>query len=471
MPLQVFSTQSKPIRGYRFEGERLVNLYAEAGSAQALSSLALVGTPGLIPWITLPTFPTRGMIYSADRLFIVSGDKVYTVNSAGVFVQIGTIPLDGSQLVTMATNGDQVAIASGGIGYIASTTGLNQISDPDFPSVSSVAFFGGYFIWTIQATGEIIISKPYDGTDYDALDFATAENGPDNLVACYADDRSIQLFGTNSLEFWTFGGNPDFPFEPITGATATIGCFAKNSICKGIETTYWLGASENSGPGVYMLSGYQPVKISHPGLDAIIESAPRANQSRSFFYAQEGHEFYVLQIPDVGCWVYDRTTALWHERTTRLQSGLQISWRAEGHKFVWGKHIVGDWVNGRLFQMSFQALTDDGVPIAIEAVCSTIANGDQRQRMHRLFVDIDSGVGESYGIGYDPIMLLDYSNDAGKTWQGSLAANMGKQGEYQTRAVWWRLGQFRGRKLRLRTDYPVRKMIVGADARLEGDQP
>jgi len=54
-------------------------------------------------------------------------------------------------------------------------------------AADTVVFQGGRFIVNRSGTGQFYLSASYDGTTWDATEFATAESFPDDLVAVWED--------------------------------------------------------------------------------------------------------------------------------------------------------------------------------------------------------------------------------------------------------------------------------------------
>lgn len=109
--------QSYESRADQFSQQKLVNLFWERGVEGTKSQGILYKRPGLKDFATVGAGPIRGVWTMKGVPFIVSGSKVFTLNSAGVTTDLGT--LTGSGLVDMSDNGEQVAIVSGQNGFIA----------------------------------------------------------------------------------------------------------------------------------------------------------------------------------------------------------------------------------------------------------------------------------------------------------------------------------------------------------------
>jgi Neuraminidase (sialidase) len=61
-----------------------------------------------------------------------------------------------------------------------------------------------------------------------------------------------------------------------------------------------------------------------------------------------------------------------------------------------------------------------------------------------------------------PQVMLEISNDGGKTWGNPLLASMGAVGEYKARARWQRLGYSRDRVFRVTVTAGVKVAMLSA---------
>lgn len=66
------------------------------------------------------------------------------------------------------------------------------------------------------------------------------------------------------------------------------------------------------------------------------------------------------------------------------------------------------------------------------------------------------------GDGTEPQLMLEWSDDNGKTWSNQHFASMGRVGEYRKRVIFRRLGQARDRIYRVSISDPVKRVITGA---------
>lgn len=453
-------------RSPNFDAEKTINLYPEAsGSGLSKSIAMLIGTPGLKLWSTIADFPIRGELrVSASTGIVVAGSHVYTVDMYGTATLRGSIS-SGSTPVSMASNGLQVMLVTGPTGYSIDLTtfAVTQIVDPDFFGADKVDFIDGYFAFNKPGTQEFQITGLYDEI-IDPLDFASAEGSPDLLISLIVDHRELWLFGQNSTEVFYNSGNPDFPFERIQGAFIEQGCAAKNSVAKMDNTVIWLTADDRGQGTVQKAVGYTPQRISNHALEFAIASYSTISDAVAYTYQQEGHMFYVLTFPSGNAtWVYDSSTALWHQRAWRNPSGTLDRHRSICQMAFAGQNIVGDWENGNLYVFDLDTYTDNGNILPAIRQCPHIATGNTWQFFHKLWVDMQTGVGLNVGQGSDPQLILEWSDDGGISFPNRLQVSMGKIGERRARANFRRLGKSRDRVWRVSITDPVKRIFIGGD--------
>lgn len=440
--------------------QRLVNLYAEPNQD---GTITLYGTPGLRLLATVGSGPIRGLCVANGLLYVVSGSGVYSVDTDLNITLLGTIGTS-SGMVSMASNGLKIQLVDGSSsGYLITIADNNwfKITDPDFTGGVTNAFLDGFVLYNEPGTGKFWSTAAYGSGTIDPLDFATAEGAPDPLVSIIVDHREIWLFGSDSTEVWYNAGNPDFPFERISGAFIEHGCAAAFSVAKMDNTVFWLGQDDKGRGMVWRAEGYSPRRVSTHEIETKISNYSRIDDAVSWTYQQDGHSFYVLSFPteDV-TWCYDASTGKWHERAS-FDNGEFRRHRVSTHAMFNGQHIGGDWENGRLYVLDMGAYTDNGAALVREIITPHFRSG-KRAFYSELEVRVESGVGLTTGQGSDPKMSLSISDDGGRTWGSWRTTPIGKLGNYLTRAVFRRLGSGYQKAFRLRISDPVKVAITGA---------
>jgi hypothetical protein len=437
--------------------QKRLNVFAEINREGERSSMSWYQRPGLTLFGNLGDTPARGMTVVGDNIYAVHRGVLYSINNAGVATAQGTL-LTTSGRVGIANNGTEVMIVDGTYGYIYETVldTFAQISDGDFPASDTVAFQGGRFIVNKAGTGQFYLSASYDGTAWDATEFATAEGFPDDLVAVFVDQGEVMLFGPFSLEIWANVGAVDFPYARVQGAAVEWGLAARWSIAKFNNTIVWLGQNRMGEVQVVRLSGYVPQPISNPELEFLINGYGTVSDATALAYMSNGHPFYQLNFPSASkSWLFDGQTGLWSE----LEYGtVGARHRAEiGVQFI-NKTIVSDYENGRLYQVNGSVLSDNGVDFAKELISRHLFDEEQIS-IGRVWVDMETGQGN---LTTEPQAMLQISKDGGNTWGPEKWSQIGKEGEYKDRAVWRRLGTAKDWTLRLRISDSIKTPISGA---------
>lgn len=466
-----FVGQAYTGRSLNVNAQRCVNLYPEIDGADGKNVLALHGTPGLALFATVGSSAMRSMDVIGSKMYVVSFNKFYEVLANATTTEKGTL-LTSIGRVSIANNGTQVMIVDGTYGYIynTSTGTFTQITDTDFPGADTVCFLDGYFVFNKPNTGSFMITGLYDGSTVDALDIATAEADPDNLIAVLNDHRQLWCFGDFTTEVYYNSGNADFPFERIGGAFIEHGLAARWSIAKCDNGIFWLAQSKTGKGYIVKASGYAPQIVSTRAIEYQINTYSTISDAFAYSYIEEGHTFYVITFPTGNAtWVYDAATDMWHERAYRnTTTGNLGRHRGNAYAFFNGFHMVGDFENGKIYKMLLNTYTDNGDPIKRVRADRHISDGDMNNLFHsRLQVDMEVGVGLASGQGSNPQAMLDWSDDGGHTWSSEIwggigSVSVGGTGEYKKRIVFRRLGQSRDRVYRLTITEPVKVAIIGA---------
>lgn len=444
--LQYSEGRSKP-----WSGAKLVNAFAEKADGDKFADFAVMAAPGLDRFATVGSGPIRGIHRMGDLLYVVSGGRLHSVTEAGIQTIIGDIT--GVGPVKMADNGVQLAIATGSTPYVLNNGSV--VSPSGLGAATDVAYIDGYFLWSLTGLSQIAYSGINQGTSYDALDIISAEGLPGAIIGLVASHRELYVFKKNSIEIFYNSGGADNAFERQGNAFIERGCFDRDSAAKIDNSIQFMGDDRI----IYRLDGYTPVRISTHAIEYKLAAATFA---RAFTYTQEGHKFYCLTVDD-GTFCYDLATGTWHERRSYQRPNYRIGCA----EVIWGKTILADGMDGRLYTPNLDAQTEDGESIRVVIDLPTLEASRARVTMYAFEAYFESGVGLNDGLGANPQIMMRYSDDGGRNWSNELWRSLGKIGEYRNRSVWRSLGQFRQRSIELTITDPVRKFAMGyyADVR------
>ena len=450
-------------RSLPFDAQRTVNLFPVLDE-KGKDVSSLYGTAGLDLFTTAGAGPIRGGFRGAKngRVFFVSGTGLYEIESDGTATNLGSL-LGSSGQVSMAEGTTQLAICDGTKLYCLtySSNAFAQVTDTDLPSgVGYVSNLDGYFLFSENSSGRFYKTAINDVTSIDALDYATAESNPDNLVAPVAAIGQLWLFGEYTTEVWTNTGASAFPFARIAGAIMQMGVVAKFSIQELDNSVFWVGQDRNGSGMVFRAEGFSPKRISNTPIEKRIQAAPSPSDIYSWTYQEEGHLFYVLSGGGLETsLVYDLTTQMWHERAFLNGDGNFEQHLGVCHVFAFSKHLVGSRVDGKIYDMALDYYDDDGEEIARERTYTHIIDEGRKIRYNALEIGLETGVGSAEN---NPTVSLQLSKDGARTWSSWFTGGFGKLGEYQTRVIFRRLGVADIMTFKIRITDAVKVVITGS---------
>jgi len=437
--------------------ERLLNGYLEQ-TPQGKEPSPVYGIPGLTEFADLGSQPIRGMIEMALTLYAVSGAKVFRINGSGSPTELGVI--GGTGLVDMATDGTNIVIVvpeTGAIYVYDSTLGtVTQVADPDALPADSVAWIDGYFIFHQKDSDIFFISALADPTDYDPLDFASAEYRPDRLVRPLVSKREVLMMGASTIEAWRNTGGELFPFTRLEGFFIDVGLAGIFAAVVSNDAVFWLANDKT----IRRLDGITATPIQTPAIARIIESWTDISLTVAHAHVWGDHLFICFVNPD-GCVVYDQRTQLWHERRSW---GLD-TWRARTHVICYGKLLFGDSSTAKIYVMD-DSLTEAGEIIDFDMTWPYIYTENRKFTVDQVTVVMDTGSAPVYENV--PKAVLFTSRD-GREWSAGRERELGARGDYNRQVTWTRLGQHYQLACRLRITDPCRRVILSAYGRGEVD--
>lgn len=463
------------------DAETCVNWYpSRVETPGALFEWEYRPTPGVITFAVAGVSGGRGAWAGDGRCFVVFGTTLYEVLSNGTLTVRGTLAFDANP-VTFSTNGDagnQLLITSGGNAYCYDLL-TNTLTIVITGGVLMGGVVDGYGCVFITTTGQVgfRISDLFDLLTWDPLQFALRSIQPDLWQAMLIDPYGyITLIGSKTAESWNNAGLFPFPFAPDLSGSVEEGIAAPFSLKQAGKSKVWLSTNANGGYQVQAMRGFTPQRISTHGIEYQIAQLTPGQIAEAFgeTYEQEGHAFYLLSFPSAGqTWCYDFVTGQWHRRGTMI-AGQFTYWRPAFHCFAFGKHLAVDRDGPTVYEVSETSYTDvDALPLVRERTTPATANENQLLFFDRLEILCQSGVGLTSGAAEDtdPKLMLQVSNDYGRTFGVERLASIGKLGEYGKRCTWWGLGSGRGRVYRIRSSAAVPVRITAAFQKARGAAP
>jgi hypothetical protein len=410
---------------------------------------------------TLKTSTAHGR-YTGETI-TVSGATPAAYNGTFTVTVVDTTTLT----YTMLSNPGAAASVVGA--YVVASSFV-KVTSGLFPNPFDITWQGHMFANAFQSSGFFQISAIDDGTTYDALDFASAESEPDNLVRVIADHGELVLFGTDTIEFWANNGDATFPYANQRGSEVEYGLAAPWSLVKYNDSLAGLMKNVMGQVQVMMLQGHAPTALNGNDLNFVneINGYATVSDATAFSYLLGGHPFLQMNFPTAGkSWCYDAAAGDWFE----LQSGLSGA-RHRGEICVdfLNKPRVSDYENGNIYIIDDTVYADNGIPRPYEITSRHVFSNLDIMRNASIQIDFEVGVGLINGQGSDPQAMLQISRDNGNTWGNEIWRPIGKIGEYLRRVIWRRLGAGYDFVFKVRVTDPVKFVVAAANLKNGNDQ-
>lgn len=441
------------------DNESTVNMYPEIMESEgAVTRAALYPTPGVQTFCdVLEAVGGRAAFAMNGRCFFVVGSKLVEVFTNGSYTILGDVGNDGrpAQMSSNGIGGEQLIVTSADQLYcldLATNALTLELTSGAFMCGMSYGFFENFN----AIDSQFQISAEFDGTSWDALDFAGRSIAPDPwlamLVTSYGE---TWLMGEQSSEVWYNNGDGDFPYAPDqSGGLIPYGIAAPWSLCETSDGVAWLATTKDGDLQVMFATGFTPKRISDLALEAILDDMDVVDDAEGETYRQKGHTFYKLTFPTENqTWVFDFQTKLWHQRGTWISEGNAYDeWRPTWHAYAFRKHLWCERTSGKILNVSPRFHLDVGDRPLRRVRLTPTLRYENRSLIHKR-VEVLAEVGKSAVA--DGAVALSFSDDGGNTWGNELSQPLGPVGNYQTRLVWEKLGQSVARQYKLVTTAPV----------------
>lgn len=441
--------------------QRTLNFYPELQGDQFI----LHGFPGLSAF-SLGNGPCRGWIEHKGTVYQVQGDSLYSVSSAGVVTLLGSIGGVGKCIFSAIV--DSVVIVVEGNVYEWDGSTLTTGTDVDFESPTSCAFINNRIIY--NGTGNRwCCSEVGDPLNIDSLNYATAESDATDIVRVFVYDQIVYLFKGRAAEGWRDTGdlsNPP-PFERYD-TIIPVGLAGIHAVGSNDTGMYFLGDDLN----FYVAKGFVHQPISTPAIVNEVNTFTTVSDCEVNTLTFQGHNFVLFTFPNENrTFGYDETIGVqngWFELSSGEADDERYLASTIGTAF--NKILVSDFNNGNIYELDQTVFTEVGDAVIrlrdsapfhgglIGAPGARIAN-------QRFELFIETGVGSVT----EPVVLLLYSDDGGRTWSNEARGTLGVgvAGSFIKVIQWVGLGSFYNRIFRVKGSDSVLYSIRGAAIDIE----
>jgi hypothetical protein len=421
MPQLAFGVQSYQHASLPLSSQRMLNSYLEPAPPAAKTAAAVVAAFGIRDYLAVGDGPLRGGLLVNQTIYIVSGNSLYSV-SFDLVTKLGPVP--GFDQVLMASDGGHLVMITDKNGYVWNGATLTQILDTSFPGYLWMTYLDGYFIGGPGDRTFYINHTAFDPTVWNGLDFASAESTPGDIVTGITDHREIFLFKRDAAEVWYNSGGADFPLSRTASGYLEKGCTSRFGATKA-DNSVFFAASDGT---LCRVNGYTPVRISTTAIEQAI--AKYASQECiAHTWIENGHTMVAFTFIE-NTFVFDASTQLWHER----QSYGMKNWRAAFVLRGQNVTLVGDSQSNRLGILDSNAFSEWEQSLVSRVISPSTPDVPHSS----LELEFETGVGTADNT--DPKVMLQLSEDGGRTWDNEIWRSLGQRGDFKRKAIWNRLG-------------------------------
>jgi len=436
------------------------NFYATVNN-QGGEQLSFQPFPGLKPFST-GSGASRGAGELNGVLYEVMGTTLNSISSAGVVTSIGTIEGTGRCVLDEDQVGNLVITTGIGKPYSYDGSTLTQGSDADLPNASTVTYINRRVVYD-GVGGDIAFSDLSAPLTVNSANVIIAESKADDTLAVYAYKQQLIAFGETSIQPMYNSGSGNPPYAFILNATQEVGLGAIHSINSNNKFLYFLG----NDLSIYQMAGLTLNPIGNPAIGQAIENYSDTSDAFGVCFTLDNTNFYMISFPTGNeTWLFNETAGIW----TNLAYGTSGDQHLiSSYNFIYGKHLVTDRRNGNVYELDFDTYTDNGDTIQHRRDTISI-NGDTFGKpgadvfMNSLRLTIESGTSL---VTAESQMIMQYSDDNGRSWSSERWVSIGDQGEYRHELVWYGLGTFKNRMFRFTMSDAIKWVLIKLSADVE----
>lgn len=448
-------------------GSPVVDNAAYGGKSSSIVK-SFLWTPGLKVFANLTGNSVQGQYWTGTRLFGVANGVLWETAKDGTTTNRGAVTTDDNP-ASICANSIQLLIISAerAYCYTLATNVLLEVTDQMAGVPLQCDCSDTYGIVIFKDSNKFQLSQ--------VLDFATWPGQLVNEVSVFAENITSLI--VNHRELWIFGCKRAQPyqdtgslnvFDVIQGALLETGSAATFAVSRVDNSVFCVGEDERGALIAWRSNGYTPSRISTHAVEVWLSQQANIAGLTAYSYQDRGHLFWVLYVPGGDCtWVYDVGETMWHKRAAWV-NGVWFPHWSWNHVYAFGKHLVGDWNTGNVYDMSPDYYDDNETAIRRLRRSPTVT--DERSWIYHvdLTVDFRTGLGpqppllDGDGNHRPPQAMLRWSDDRGQTWSNQHVRNCGFAGEYNVPVHWMRLGRSRNRVYELSMTDPIPWTICDA---------
>lgn len=293
-------------------------------------------------------------------------------------------------------------------------------------------------VYVMDADGVIYGSNLSDPFTWSALNFITADYQADTGVAIAKYGQNVVALKSKSLQFFYDAGRyPGSPLLPIVSSNRRVGCVHAGTVVATNDNVVWVACTEEKGRYVAMLNGMEPVSISTPDIERILDSWVPVNGATATAVRTNGHDFYVLNLQSFNLsLIFDFHEKQWHV----WQSSSLGRFPASNYVTDGLQDFLQDLSVGVLYLFDPTAYQDNGAAITCSSNGVMVDNGTNVRK----FCGSLTVIGDRRANTSPNNATVSWSDDDGQTYSAGYTVDLTKP-----RPKVPRVGSFRRRRFKI----------------------
>jgi hypothetical protein len=287
------------------------------------------------------------------------------------------------------------------------------------------------------------INSVTGGSDWDPLDFITAQIEPDYPVALNKQLSYVIAFKQWTTEVFLDAGNATgSPLQSVPGSKSRYGCAHQDSVQRIEDRLLWLSTNQSASMQVCIMDELQVKVVSTDAVDRLLNNANLSGGVYSWQLKVDGHLFYILTIVSnnltLAYDIAENSWAQWQDPNGNYIPICASTYDSSGHKVI--QHAT----NGSLYYMDSAYIygDDNGSSIEVDIVTPNW-DGDTRRNKQLSMLEF---VGDKQPGNYFTVQVSD---DDYQSWSQPRRVDMGYDrmllpdcGTFRRRAWWIKFNQY-----------------------------
>lgn len=302
--------------------------------------------------------PTSASATNAPVIWLMGGsdgtlrNDLYYTNADGTMASSWGMTTTGAQTEQWQTvtvnNNAYLCLKNTYDMYLLYAGQVARVADPNYPArtVPGVVNLDST-VYVMDSAGVIYGCDLQNPPVWGSLNFITAEYEADaGVCLSKVQNYVVALKDWTTQFFYDTGAAQGSPLAPVKNANLRIGCASAGSVVQMDNTLVYMAKTFQAGRSIVMLNGFQPVKISNPFVDKILNADSLSNVS-AFSIKTSGHDFYVINLENTSkTLVYDFVEKEWYLWTNSIGGTMDVkNYATDGSQTILQKKTVGSLVS------------------------------------------------------------------------------------------------------------------------------